>query len=112
MLQLSLVQPHIFRLIVAFPSNQVLVFSSNLSVLQYGLNFELHVRVDFYGRDVRSQPIVSVWPEQARVENVMDVPKGLAMASSRQVQLVRRFANLLKHSEGSYEAVLQFSWSL
>ena len=42
----------------------------------------------------------------------MDVAKGLAVASSGQVQLVHRLANLLKHFEGSYEAVLQFLWSL
>ena len=106
MLQLSLVQPHIFRLIVAFPSNQVLVLSSNLSVLQYGFNFELHVPIDFYGRDVRSQPIVLVWPKQAHMEDVMDVPKGLEVASSRQVQLVRRFTYPLQHFEGPNEAVL------
>ena len=81
-------------------------------MLQDGFNFELHVSIDFYGRDVCYQPIVSVWPQQAHVENVMDVAKCLAMASSGQVQLVRRFAYPLKHSEGSYEAVLQFSWSL
>ena len=81
-------------------------------MLQDGFYLELHFSIDVYGRDVRSQPIVPVWPQQAHVENVMDVAKGLAMASSRQVQLVRRFANPLKHSEGSYEAVLQFSWSL
>ena len=81
-------------------------------MLQYCINFELHVSIDIYGRYVRSQPTVPVWPEQANVEYVMDVAKSLAMASSRQVQLVRRFANPLKHSEGSYEAVLQFSWSL
>ena len=112
MLQLSLVQPHIFRLIVAFPSNQVLVFSSHLSMLQDGFDLELHFSIDVYGRDVCSQPIVPVWPQQAHVENVMDVAKGLAVSSSRQVQLVRGLADLLKHSEGSYEAVLQFSWSL
>ena len=112
MLQLSLVQPHVFRLAVSFPSDQVLVFSSYLSMLKDCFNFELHVSIDFYGRDIRSQPIIPVWPQQAHMENVMDVPKGLAMASSRQVQLVRRFAYPLKHSEGSYEAVLQFSWYL
>ena len=40
------------------------------------------------------------------MEDAMDVPKSLAVASSGQVQLVRRFADLLEHSEGSYEAVL------
>ena len=75
-------------------------------MLQDGFNFELHVSIDFYGRDVRSQPIVLVWPKQAHVENVMDVAKGLAVSSSRQVQLVRGLADLLKRSEGSYEAVL------
>ena len=54
MLQLSLVQPQVFRLVVSFPSDQVLVFSSNLSMLQDGFNFELHVSIDFYGRDVHS----------------------------------------------------------
>ena len=112
MLQLSFVQPHIFRLIVAFPSNQVLVFSSHLSMLQYGFNLELHFSIDVYGRDVCSQPIVPVWPQQAHVEHVMNVAKGLAVSSSRQVQLVRGLANPLQHFEGSNEAVLQFSWSL
>ena len=106
MLQLSFVQPHIFRLIVAFPSNQVLVFSSHLSMLQYGFDLELHFSIDVYGRDVCSQPIVPVWPQQAHVEHVMNVAKGLAVSSSRQVQLVHGLANLLKHSEGSYKAVL------
>ena len=46
------------------------------------------------------------------MEDVMDVAKGLPVSSSRQVQLVRGLANLLKYSEGSYKAVLQFSWSL
>ena len=82
MLQLSLVQPHIFRLIVAFPSNQVLVFSSYLSMLQDGFYLELHFSIDVYGRDVSSQPVVPVWPQQAHVENVMDVAKGLVVASS------------------------------
>ena len=50
--------------------------------------------------------IVLVWPQQAHVEDVMDVVKCLAVASSRQVQLVRHFANLLQHSEQSYEVVL------
>ena len=81
-------------------------------MLQYCLNFELHVSIDFYGRDVHSQPIVPVWPQQAHVENVMDVAKCLAMASSGQVQLVRGLADPLQHFEGSNEAVLQFSWSL
>ena len=81
-------------------------------MLQDGFNFELHVSINFYGRDVPSQPIVSVWPQQAHVENVMDVAKRLAVFSSRQVQRVCGLADLLKHSEGSYEAVLQFSWSL
>ena len=81
-------------------------------MLQYCFTFELHVSIDFYGRDVCSQPIVPVWPQQAHVENVMDIAKGLAVASSRQVQLVRGLANPLQHSEGSNQAVLQFSWSL
>ena len=81
-------------------------------MLQDGFYLEFNFSIDIYGRDVCSQPIVPVWPQQAHVENVMDVPKSLAVASSGQVQLVRGCANLLKHSEGSYEAVLQFSWSL
>ena len=40
------------------------------------------------------------------MEDVMDVVKGLEVSSSQQVQLVRGLADLLKHSEGSYEAVL------
>ena len=79
-------------------------------MLQDGFYLELHFSINVYGRDVCSQPIIPVWPQQAHVEHVMDVAKGLAMASSRQVQLVR--LNLLKYSEGSYEAVLQFTWSL
>ena len=106
MLQLSLIQPHVFILVISLPSDQVLVFSSYLPVLQYCFNFELHVSINFYGRDVPSQPIVSVWPQQAHMENLMDVAEGLAVASSQQVQLVRGLANLLKHSEGSYEVVL------
>ena len=112
MLQLSLVQPHIFRLIVAFPSNQVLVFSSHLSMVQDGFYLELHFPIDVYGRDISSQPVVPVWPEQVHVADVMDVAKGLAVSSSRQVQLVRGLADPLQHFEGSYEAVLQFLWSL
>ena len=75
-------------------------------MLQYCFNFELHVSIDFYGRDVCAQPIDSVWPQQAHMENVMDVAKCLAVASSRQIQLVHHFVNLLQHSERSYEAVL------
>ena len=81
-------------------------------MLQDGFYLEFNFSIDVYGRDVCSQPIVPVWPQQAHVENVMDVAKCLAMASSRQVQLVRGLANSLQHFEGSNEAVLQFSWSL
>ena len=81
-------------------------------MLQDGFDLKLHFSIDVYGRDVCSQPIVLVWPQQAHVEHVMDVAKGLAVSSSRQVQLVRGLADPLQHSEGSNEAVLQFSWSL
>ena len=112
MLQLSLVQPHVFRLVVSLPSDQVLVLSSNLSMLQDGFYLEFNFAIGVYGRDVCSQPIVPVWPQQAHVEHVMNVAKGLAVSSSRQVQLVRGLADPLQHFEGSNKAVLQFSWSL
>ena len=78
-------------------------------MLQDGFYLELHFSINVYGRDVCSQPIVPVWSQQAHVEHIMNVAKGLAVSSSRQVQLVRGLANLLKHSEGSYEVVLLFS---
>ena len=81
-------------------------------MLQYSFHFKLHFSIDVYGQDVCSQPIVPVWPQQAHVEHVMNVVKGLAVSSSRQVQLVRGLADPLQHFEGSNEAVLQFSWSL
>ena len=112
MLQLSLIQPHVFRLAVSFPYDQVLVFSSDLSMLQDCFNLELHFSIDVYGWDICSQPVVPVWPQQTHVEHVMNVAKGLAVSSSRQVQLVRGLADPLQHFEGSNEAVLQFSWSL
>ena len=81
-------------------------------MLQDGFYLEFNFSIDVYGRDVCSQPIVPVWPQQAHVEHVMNVAKGLAVSSSRQVQLVRGLADPLQHFEGSNEAVLQFSWSL
>ena len=80
-------------------------------MLQDGFYLEFNFSIDVYGRDVCSQPIVPVWPQQAHVEDVMDVSKGLKVSSSQQVQLVCGLADPLQHFEGSYEAVLQFSWS-
>ena len=91
---------------MTLPSDQVLVLSSALPVLQDSFHFELHISIDVFGRDVCSKSIVPVWPQQAHVEDIMDVAKWLAVASSGQVQLVSHFTNLLQHLEGSYEVVL------
>ena len=70
--QVSFVKPHVLRLVISMPSDQVLCLVPQLTVLQDLLNLVLFMFIDFHWWGVGSHSIVLIGLQQADVEDIMN----------------------------------------
>ena len=70
--QVNLIKPHVLRLVISMPSDQVLYLVPKLTMLQDLLDLVLFMFIDFHWWDIGSHSIVLVGLQQADVEDVMN----------------------------------------
>ena len=105
--QVSFIKPHVLRLVISTPSDQVLSSSPKLSVLQDLLDLVLLMLIDCYWWGVGSHSIVFIGLLQAYMKDIVYASQSLPMPSTSEIQMVGSLPYPLGHREWSNEPVVQ-----
>ena len=109
---ISQIKPHVFRLVISTPSDQVLSLVPKLSVLQDLFDLVLLMFIDFYWWVVGSHYVVLIGLQQAYVKAVMYASQCLPMPSVSEVQMLGSLPYLLSHRKWSNKPVMQLPGAL